>query len=324
MPSERPVVSAIICTHNPRPDYLQLTLASLAAQRSPAEGTMEFILVDNESHSPLRDRVDLSPLTPAFTSARVVSEPVLGLTHARLRGFHEAKGAILVYIDDDNVLERHYLANAAAAFAADVNLGAAGGKSLPRYEAPPPDWFGQLGISLGCRDLGDEPLYADWSSGDRVYPGCAPIGAGMAIRRKSCAAWVDAVTRDTSRIGLGRRGADLASGEDNDMVLTLLGGGWRIAYLPQLSLEHLIPASRLSVSYLARYARSSNRTWVRVLDVHGIRPWAPVQGWTLPLRKTRSYVRNRPWRSPANYVRWKGACGTFEGQALLGRKSTAE
>ena len=33
----------------------------------------------------------------------------LGLTPARLRGIRESRGELLVFVDDDNVLERDYL-----------------------------------------------------------------------------------------------------------------------------------------------------------------------------------------------------------------------
>lgn len=139
----------------------------------------------------------------------------------------------------------------------------------------------------------------------------------MAVRRSAYAAYVAAAANDPVRAALGRRGIDLASGEDNDIVMSLLEQGLTVAYLPELRLEHLIPARRLTPDYLARYAYSSNRTWVQVLDVHGIRPWPAAPGWTAPLRKARAYVRNRAWAAPTNRIRWCGACGTIDGQTLI-------
>ena len=48
--------------------------------------------------------------------------------------------------------------------------------------------------------------------------------------------------------------------------MVVLEQGWRIAYLPGLRLVHVIPAGRLTRAYLAAYAYSTSRTWVRVLD----------------------------------------------------------
>lgn len=310
-------LSIVICTHNPREDYLAATLASIAAQ-VPATGgkAIELILIDNASTAPLEGRIDLS----WHPDARIVREERLGLTHARLRSFREARGEVILFVDDDNVLCPEYQNAVIAAFDADPSLGAAGGKSIPRYETAPPEWFASTGIDLACRNLGDEPLSASWQftePGSRSYPACAPIGAGMAIRRSAYAEYVEEAAGSAIRLALGRKGADLASGEDNDMILTLLGKGWRIAYLPQLSLEHLIPAGRLSRDYLERYAASSNRTWVQVLALHEICPWRPVSRWSLPFRKARAWLRLQPWRGPVQAIAWHGAVGHFEGRASI-------
>ena len=308
-------LSLVICTHNPREDCIGATLASIRNLDSPAEGwAWELIVVDNASHEPLADRIDLS----WHPAARVVREDKLGLSHARVRSYHEAIGELILYVDDDNVLGPAYLNEVIAAFAADPQLGAVGGCVLPRYEVTPPAWFNEGGFSLACRDLGDEPLAARWDdAGERTYPECAPIGAGMALRREAYGAYVDAASQDPVRLALGRKGTDLASGEDNDMILTLLGKGWSVAYLPQLHIDHIIPANRVTEAYMTKYAESSNRTWVIVLGLHGIRPWAPVARWTLPLRKARAWLVQRAWRGPLNRIAWHGACGVFDGRAAL-------
>lgn len=313
-----PALTAIICTHNPRMDYLNLTLAAMRAQQ-PLSGdrTWELLLIDNASATSLAEMVDLC----VHSNARVVREERPGLSHARLRGYREARGDIIVCIDDDNVLETSYLREVLRAFDADERLGAVGGKSIARYEIEPPSWFTGLGISLACRDLGDASIVADWSgSGNsaRVYPECAPIGAGMGLRRLAYAAYIEAAREDPHRMALGRRGADLASGEDNDIILSLLAAGWKVAYQPLLRLEHMIPARRLTAEYLEQYAYSSSKTWVQVLGVHGLKPWPAIPAWSVALRKACAYVRSRAWSSVENRIAWRAACGLIEGQATIG------
>jgi hypothetical protein len=313
-----PYLSVILCTHNPRRGVLDETLAALRRQQPLDEGHWELIVIDNASTPPLEGAIDLG----SSDGVRIVSEKRLGLTHARLRGLAEAAGEILVFVDDDNLLDLAYLRLAARAMSADRTLGAAGGKSIARYEAAPPPWFGELGIDLACRDLGEIAQYASWKGvegAQRTYPSFSPIGAGLVIRHSVFAAYASGVEHNAGRLGLGRRGADLASGEDNDIVMTVLETGWRVAYLPQLRLEHVIPANRLTRDYLAAYAYSTNRTWVRVLDVHDIRPWGAIDPRTLQLRKARAYLSQRAWSGPAAYVRWRGACGLFEGRADVWR-----
>ncbi len=256
----------------------------------------------------------------------MIREDRLGLTFARLRSFHEAAGEIILYIDDDNVLSPTYMADMLSAFDTHPEYGAIGGKSLPAYETSPPPWFAATGISLACRDLGEAVIEANWpdpKSPLRTYPACAPIGAGMAVRRVAYEGYVNAAANDARRTSLGRKGSDLASGEDNDMVLSILSQGWTVAYRPELSLQHLIPAGRLTFEYLKRYARSSNRTWVQVLELHGLNNWPGIAQWTLPLRVARTALRTRPWRSEIAAISFMGQRGLLEGQALIYQRQWA-
>lgn len=312
-------LSVIICTHNPRLEYLHAVLESIRCQEPLEFGqSWELLLIDNASTFPLQEQIDLH----WHLNSRILREDTLGLTPARLRSFREARGEIILYVDDDNILSPNYFRETLAAFEANSSIGAIGGKSIARYETAPPAWFLGLEISLACRDLGDATLMAAWPvplSPSREYPLCAPIGAGMAIRRSAYAAYIESVATDLTRQALGRRGHDLTSGEDNDIVLTLLERGWSVAYLPQLRLEHLIPATRLTSEYLARYAYSTNRTWVQVLDVHGLRPWSSIDAWTVPIRKARAFVRQRSWKSPKNRIQWRGMCGLIDGRSAISK-----
>jgi GT2 family glycosyltransferase len=243
---------------------------------------------------------------------------VLGLTLARRTGFRAARGDVLVLVDDDNVLAPDYLAEVVRLFAAHPNVGALGGRSLPEFETPlPPDLAEFLGL-LACRDLGPDPqiaaLRGDPLSGPIEYPACAPIGAGMALRRNSVQSWLD----DQTAVALpDRKGSALTSGGDNDIVLRILRSGWSVGYFPTLSLTHLIPSGRTSPDYLARLNRGIASSWVQVLSRHGACVWPPVPGWSVPLRQLRAWFTHRAWASRAAYIRWQGACGHFEGRSKL-------
>jgi glycosyltransferase involved in cell wall biosynthesis len=316
--SVAPALSVLLCTHNPRADHINETLAALRHQDPLPDGAAwELIVVDNANPEPLSTRADIS-LPP---QGRIIAESRLGLTHARHRSFRESRGDVLVYVDDDNVLDQNYLSLAYAFMRDSPRLGALGGKALPRYEAAPPPWFDSTHISLACRDLGEEMLQAYWNNEraePRTYPECAPIGAGMVLRRRAYETYVEETNADPVRLALGRRGQDLSSGEDNDMVMTMLKHGWGVAYRPELRLRHLISAGRLELEYLKRYAYASNRTWVQVLAVHGICPWGAISPLSAPLRKARAFMRHRPWRGPVEEIAWQGSRGLIDGRARIG------
>jgi glycosyltransferase involved in cell wall biosynthesis len=300
--------------HNPHAGRLARTVAGLRAQTLPPL-SWELVLVDNASRDPsVFTSLDLS----WHPRHRIVHEAKLGLTAARLRGFSATTGDIIVLVDDDNVLAPDYLALVAAAFSTDAALGAVGGRSLPEFAAPPPAWSREFDGLLALRDPGDHPERATWSaSGPHQYPLCAPIGAGLALRRSGADAYATALTQDARRRTFDRTGTQLISGGDNDLVMTILETGLAVAYEPALHLTHLIPSSRSERDYLGRLNRAIARSWVRVLALHGIRPWSPIHRSTVALRQARARLRAGLFLSPAAWVRWQGACGRFEGLADL-------
>ena len=144
------------------------------------------------------------------------------------------------------------------------------------------------------------------------------MGAGLCIRRDYALAYADALAHQPLRAALDRRVGELTSGGDNDMVFTTLRAGGDVAYFPELTLTHLIPTTRLQPDYLARLNQGIQRSWVRVLALHGCNPWPAIPRWTVPLRSARAWLRTRAWRSPVHHIRWRGLHGRFLGQADIG------
>jgi hypothetical protein len=135
----------------------------------------------------------------------------------------------------------------------------------------------------------------------------------MALRRAALQSWLADPSADSLP---DRRGAALTSSGDNDIVFSVIRAGWQVAYFPDLSLAHLIPAARLQPDYLARLNRGIQISWQRVLARHNANPWPPVAAWTVPLRQAKAWFAHRAWSSPAAHIRWQGACGHFEGRAV--------
>ena len=311
-----PLISVIIPTHNPNLTRLQRTLEGLRSQSLPYSN-WHLLIVDNASSNPdFFANLDIS----WHPHTQIIREERLGLTRARIAGIQASQGKYLVFVDDDNVLCPHYLQDTIEIFNNYPNLGAIGGKSLPEFEVDPEPWVKQFWGCLALRDLGEDiQIYAydQEPNSEKLHPGFAPIGAGMALQQKAAQFYVNSILNDNLRLGLDRTGKSLQSGGDCDINLTLLDAGWAVGYFPQLQLTHLISINRLTKNYLARLNYSSSRSWVQVLDAHNIRPWGKITSWTVHLRKAKAFVSCQPWKSPANYVEWQGACGLFEGLAML-------
>jgi len=304
-------LSVILAAHNPHRGRLARVLSALKAQTLDASA-WELLVIDNAS-VPALMASEFPETLPS--NARFIAEPQLGLTAARRCGFSATSSSRFVLVDDDNVLHPDYLEHALALFTAHPHVGAFGGRSEPVFDAPPAPWTRQFDGLIACRDLGAQPqISAASPQGPLHYPEFAPIGAGMCIRRESLAPWL---ARDETTI-TDRKGRDLSSGGDNDIVLTMLRHGWQVAYFPQLVLEHLIPVERSTPAYLARLNRSISKSWMEVLARHDANPFPPIAPWTVPLRQARAWFTYKAWRNDAAAVRWSGACGHFEGRARKG------
>lgn len=243
MAHEKPLVSAVIPTHNPDASRLRRTLLGLAGQSLPRD-RFETILVDNASASfPSAEFLQ----DCALDNLSVVREPSLGLTAARLAGFAAARADLVVLVDDDNVLAPDYL-EAALRIAADFPfLGTWSGAVELAFEpgaTPPPE---PLRVYLTERRC----TQAVWSN-DPSHHDSTPWGAGMCVRRSLAEAYRARCAEDPLRLKLDLSGKQLVYGGDTDIAYFGCSRGLGKGVFPQLRLSHLIPPERCTESHLLR------------------------------------------------------------------------
>jgi glycosyltransferase involved in cell wall biosynthesis len=302
-------LSVILCTHNPRPEYLRRVLDALKAQ-TLAKEQWELLLIDNASKEPLANSWDLSwhPL------ARHIREDELGLTPARLRGIGESTGDLLVFVDDDNVLFPTYLLEASRVYEHHPALGAWNGQLHAEFECTPPEWTKDYWHMLAIR-----PLEADRWSNLVEPPVTIPCGAGMCVRRKVANHYLELVHHDERRSKMDRKGQMLTSSGDTDLALCAHDLGLGTGLFKALELTHLIPAGRLEEAYLLRLAEFARYSEVLLKGLRGYRP-STIQAnglrrllgslrrrFTLPSHK-RKFVEasfRGYWRGVAEISTWK-------------------
>jgi glycosyltransferase involved in cell wall biosynthesis len=238
-------VSVIICTHNPRSDYLRRVLDALKASTLPME-RWELLLIDNASSECLADAWDLS----WHPYARHIREDELGLTAARLRGITESAGQLLVFVDDDNVLSYDYLETAITISRSFPQIAAFGGSSVAEYEEQPPAWF------FRYPNMPTREIVSDRWSNNPDDSSSTPIGAGMIVTRPLGFHYVAQSRANPLRKALDRCGTSLSAGGDIDLALMSCDIGFGKGVFKDLTLTHLIPASRLKLEYLLRLNRS--------------------------------------------------------------------
>ena len=217
-------------------------LESISANDLP-KSDYEIVLVDNNC-------TDNTPsVCEAFASAhpdirfRYVKEAEQGLSAARNKGIKEAKGDILVYVDDDALVDSHYLRDYAEWFAAHPQTMACGGPIMPLYETQEPKWMTPYTKALltAWMDYGDKV---------RAYPKGRYPGGGNAAYRKEVFDKVGLFNTN-----LGRKGGNLMGSEEKDIFDKMRVMGMEILYLPTPVLHHIIPQAKLETDYFNRLTR---------------------------------------------------------------------
>lgn len=304
------MISVIICTHNPNVATLKLVLDALRHQTLD-QSEWELVIVDNSSKDPVQGIVDLS----WHKRGRVIVESQLGLSYSRITGVNNTNNPLIIFIDDDNVPEKNFLELALSFHLKHPQVGCFGGKSLPVFASPPPAWFFSSGVNLGCQDYGDKPYISNYhATGFKLtgYPDKAPIGTGMVILRTAFLTYLNAAKDNMARMELGRKGAALTSGEDNDIILTIVKAGFELAYIPELIIRHHIPQVRYSEKYLLKMAYESNRSWIKVLYIHGMYAKKNVSALEYTYRNLSNWFRFKAWKK-GNYIKWMGSRGALQG-----------
>jgi hypothetical protein len=239
--------SVVICTHNPRTDYFVRVLESLRNQTLTPD-KWELLVVDNASSVPLASSWDIS----WHPTARHILESELGLSPARRRGIQEASADLIVFVDDDNVLDKQYLSEAVRINKEWPLLGVWGSGSVNAdFEVKPPDNLEKYLSSLALRDIAS-PRWANFVSRSDAIP----LGAGLCVRREIARAYCGHCDQSPIEI-TDRRGASLVGGGDTEISFVSCSHGLGIGVFPELKLTHLIPQHRVSEDYMVRLGEGS-------------------------------------------------------------------
>jgi glycosyltransferase involved in cell wall biosynthesis len=292
-------VSVVLCSRNPRPKYLHSVMKALQAQSLPLT-RWELLLIDNACTEPLAKDWDLS----WHVNARHVREDEVGITAVRLRGISESRGSVVIFVDDDNVLDADYLAKAIDIAREYRFLGAWGGAVRPEFEVQPEEWTKEYWSYLTIRDY-DRPYWSnnpkDWIS--------LPCGTGLCVRRNVAERYRAKVIGSPMRRALDRKSESLASFGDIELAICALYDGLGVGVFPQLSMTHFIPSSRLTEEYLVHLVSSMTTSgtilesfWEKQLPPEPPRFWTNVRfAWKLVRYGRR---RARFFRARQNGIRY--------------------
>jgi glucosyl-dolichyl phosphate glucuronosyltransferase len=230
-----PLLSVIICTYN-RAWLLRKSLLSLSSQ-TLAPALYEVVVIDNNSTDETSEVVKECQESHSGLNLRCVKETQQGLSFARNRGYQEARGKIVAYLDDDAIANQKWCEATLAAFEQPSVL-AAGGPIVPWYEAQPPAWFDN---SFETRSWGKSSKFLDNNLAKFGFSG-------------GCMAFPKTILEQYAGFdtNLGMKGNTMGFAEEDDLFLRIWNDHqpkpmfW---YETQMQIEHYTPERNWQVAY---------------------------------------------------------------------------
>jgi glycosyltransferase involved in cell wall biosynthesis len=207
-------LSVLICTRN-RAKSLEATLKRFFAQRFAGNYDFELVVVDNDSHDGTRRFVEQCAVEHP-SRVRYCHEPRQGQCYARNTAIAAADGEIVIFTDDDVLVDETWLDEIHREFASDQTLYLLGGRVLPARE-------GLQNVAIQTSD--ERQIFVFPHSGNFA------MGANMAFRKDI----LDRIGLFDVRLGPGRfhGGAD-----DTDFFYRALKAGYKLLYAPNVVVYH--------------------------------------------------------------------------------------
>jgi glycosyltransferase involved in cell wall biosynthesis len=285
---EKPLqASVIIPTYN-RADCLKICLDALAELKTePA--LFEIIIVDNNStDGTSRVSAEFIQTHPEI-NVKYLLETRQGASNARNRGILNAQGPIICFLDDDAPPSREWLNSIAEGFD-DPAIGCVGGPAILDFQGQevPPWLHGDLqGLLSGYGLPYSEPtLLSSWAQ--------FPFSCNMAVRKQA----LDEV--GNFRVDLGRSGGGLLAGEETELIHRMHLAGWKVIYLPNAIVRHIVSPEKLAKSYIYRVGFGLAATHVHLTSdrrLHMILRWFLSDLWyatRMFFKLTLAVVRRSP------------------------------
>lgn len=228
-----PFVSVIIPTYN-RAKMLGLTIESFIAQDYPKE-LYEIIISDNNSNDNTRDVVaEWQAKSPV--PIKYIFEKRQGVHYARNTAAKIAERDVLYYTDDDMIADPNLLKEIIKPFLMDEKIATVTGRVLPKWEKPPPKWIVALCYNywLSLNDKKEELII---SSAD-----CGIISCHQAILRE--------VFFKSGGFNPENTGGEWLGDGETGLNIKIQDLGYKFAYIGSSIIYHMIPATRMTQSYL--------------------------------------------------------------------------
>jgi glycosyltransferase involved in cell wall biosynthesis len=232
-------ISVVVCTYN-RAELLAIGLQTLCEQ-TLAITDYEVIVVDNNSKDNTRKVAE--DFSRRFPNIRYFFEKQQGLSHARNRGWREARGDYIAYIDDECKAPTQWLATAKRIIDR-LSPAVFGGPYYGYHNTLPPRWWKESYEAF-------EPC----DTARALSPGEYIRGGNIFVQHSLLE------SMGGFEVSLGMSGSKLSYGEESHFQRRLRASmpEEMIYYDPELVIYHLVRPEKMTWRYIFSSRFSSGR-----------------------------------------------------------------
>ncbi|NMG05955.1 glycosyltransferase [Brasilonema sp. UFV-L1] len=243
-----PDIAIIICTFNPEQHIFSRVLKAVE-NLEIKDMFLECVIVDNNSATPVTEITCVRHFLEKCRWAKVITESQQGLSFARITGVKLTTAPIIVFFDDDNEPAPDYLQAIKNCLDKHHCIAALGpGKVTVEFLEPVSDWF-EKNCSKHFQERNTE--YTQYGCVPATWTDFYPFGTGLVVKREVFEKYYQAFQLG-KLASTGRKGNNLSSGEDIQIVWEAVKMGLAAGVSPDLKIKHLIPGKRATLKYIRR------------------------------------------------------------------------
>jgi GT2 family glycosyltransferase len=224
------LISVIIPTRN-RAQSLATLLDSLDTAKLSPSVTVELIVVNNASTDGTASMLDNRNAKRVQDSLKIVEQAAPGKSRALNRALAEARGELLLILDDDVSIDENCIAKHAEAHR-QTDFAAIQGRVLPGKD---PEGRGADPNRLREYNI---PII---DYGDRIIPIRGLTGTNMSFKRQV----LETIGGFDDRLGPGASGFS----EDTEFSIRIRKAGFKIGYTPEAVVYHELNPNRYGRTY---------------------------------------------------------------------------
>lgn len=281
------MITIAICTWNRAP-LLDRTLTQLQRLEIPAGLDYEIIVVNNNC----TDNTDeIIARHRSVLPVRRLFERQKGVSAARNCAVANACGELLLWTDDDVLVDAGWLKEYVRAAKEWPDASFFGGTIQPWFEVAPPKW-----IQDHIKTI--EAVYSLKTVRSAIEPlprNHFPFGANMAFRTETLRKYPFDV-----RLGVCENGR--VSGEETDLFRRMQRDGFQGVWVGTAKVRHYVPVRRLCLRYVREWHHGYGRTefllnpYPDAPRLLGVPRWLLRRHWEARIKAMIfAPLRNRPW-----------------------------